>query len=63
MTRILSIIGREFFQVALITYLLLELVEVLRAGAVSNFFDTRYVLFLAMGSALAMVLPASSRCE
>lgn len=51
-----NIIGKEFFQVALVTYLLLTLAETLREGFVSNFFNMNYLLLVVLVSGVAMVL-------
>ena len=50
------IVGREFFGVALVTYLGLTLVETLLPGAVSNFFNLNYLLLVVLVTGVAMVL-------
>ena len=52
----LNIVGREFFQVSLVTYLGLTLGETLRPGFVSNFFNLNYVLLVVLVSGVVMVL-------
>jgi hypothetical protein len=51
-----NIAGREIFQVALVTYLLLTLAETLKEGFVSNFFNMNYLLLVVFVTGLAMVL-------
>jgi hypothetical protein len=48
--------SREFFQVFLVTYLLLTLAETYREGFVSNFFNINYLLAVVLVSGVAMVL-------
>jgi hypothetical protein len=48
--------SREFFQVFLVTYLLLTLAETFREGFVSNFFNINYLLAVVLVSGVAMVL-------
>jgi hypothetical protein len=47
--------SREFFQVFLVTYLLLTLAETFREGFVSNFFNINYLLAVVLISGVAMV--------
>jgi hypothetical protein len=58
----INIVGREFFQVFLVTYLLLTLAETWRQGFVSNFFNMNWLLLVVLVSGVAMVLtePAES---
>jgi hypothetical protein len=51
-----NVSSREFFQVFLVTYLLLTLAETYREGFVSNFFNINYLLAVVLVSGLAMVL-------
>jgi hypothetical protein len=51
-----NISSREFFQVFLVTYLLLTLAETYREGFVSNFFNINYLLIVVLLSGVAMVL-------
>jgi hypothetical protein len=51
-----NISSREFFQVFLVTYLLLTLAETFREGFVSNFFNINYLLLIVLVSGVAMVL-------
>lgn len=48
--------AREFFQVSLVTYLLLTLAETLRTGVVSNFFNLNYLLIVVVVSGAVMVV-------
>ena len=50
------IVAREFFQVSLVTYLLLTLAETLDTGFVSNFFNLNWLLLVVMATGVAMVL-------
>jgi hypothetical protein len=50
-----NISSREFFQVFLVTYLLLTLAETFREGFVSNFFNINYLLAVVLISGVAMV--------
>jgi hypothetical protein len=52
----LSIIGRELFQISLITYLLLVLLETFKSGSVSNFFNLNYLLFAVLITGIMMVI-------
>jgi hypothetical protein len=54
-----NISSREFFQVFLVTYLLLTLAETFREGFVSNFFSINYLLAVVLISGVAMVLTES----
>jgi hypothetical protein len=54
-----NISSREFFQVFLVTYLLLTLAETFREGFVSNFFNINYLLAVVLISGVAMVLTES----
>ncbi len=49
-------IGREFFQVMLITYLVLVVTETIRPGTVSNFFNLNWLLGAVLIFGLAMVI-------
>jgi hypothetical protein len=51
-----NISSREFFQVFLVTYLILTLAETYREGFVSNFFNINYLLIVVLLSGVAMVL-------
>jgi hypothetical protein len=51
-----NVSSREFFQVFLVTYLLLTLAETYREGFVSNFFNINYLLAVVLVSGVAMVL-------
>ncbi|MBW3538351.1 hypothetical protein KY386_02570 [Candidatus Parcubacteria bacterium] len=51
-----NIVAREFFQTALVTYLLLTLAETLREGFVSNFFNMNYLLLVVLVTGVVMVL-------
>jgi hypothetical protein len=53
---VINSFGREFFQVLLVTYLLLTLAETFREGIVSNFFNINYLLAVVLVSGVAMVL-------
>jgi hypothetical protein len=53
---LINISSREFFQVFLVTYLLLTLMETFREGFVSNFFNMNYLLLIVLVSGVAMVL-------
>jgi hypothetical protein len=55
-TTTINIVGREFFQVFLVTYLLLTLTETWRQGFVSNFFNMNWLLLIVLVSGVAMVL-------
>jgi hypothetical protein len=55
----ICVISREFFQVFLVTYLLLTLAETFREGFVSNFFNINYLLAVVLISGVAMVLTES----
>jgi hypothetical protein len=50
-----NVSSREFFQVFLVTYLLLTLAETFREGFVSNFFNINYLLAVVLISGVAMV--------
>jgi hypothetical protein len=52
----INVVTKEFFQVFLVTYLLLTLAETYREGFVSNFFNINYLLAVVLVSGLAMVL-------
>lgn len=52
----LNVIGREFFQASLVTYLVLTLTETLKEGFVSNFFNMNYLLAAVLVSGIMMVL-------
>jgi hypothetical protein len=52
----INIVGREFFQVFLVTYLLLTLAETFREGFVSNFFNMNWLLLVVLVSGIMMVL-------
>jgi hypothetical protein len=54
--RSVYIVAREFFQVSLVTYLLLTLAETLKTGFVSNFFNLNYLLIIVLVTGVAMVL-------
>jgi hypothetical protein len=58
-SNIIHTISREFFQVFLVTYLLLTLAETFREGFVSNFFNINYLLAVVLISGVAMVLTES----
>ena len=51
-----NIISKEFFQMALVSYLLLTLAETLRQGFVSNFFNMNYLLVVVLCTGVIMVL-------
>jgi hypothetical protein len=48
--------GREFFQNALVAYLLLVVAETLKEGVVSNFFNLNWLLGVVLVSGVVMVL-------
>jgi len=52
----IHIVGKEFFQVALITYLILVVADTVRAGAVSNFFSLNILLIIVLITGSAMVI-------
>jgi hypothetical protein len=52
----INIVGREFFQVFFVTYLLLTLAETFREGFVSNFFNMNWLLLVVLVSGIMMVL-------
>jgi hypothetical protein len=54
--KLINVSSREFFQVFLVTYLLLTLAETFREGFVSNFFNINYLLGVVLVSGVAMVL-------
>jgi hypothetical protein len=54
-----NVSSREFFQVFLVTYLLLTLAETFREGFVSNIFNINYLLAVVLISGVAMVLTES----
>jgi hypothetical protein len=51
-----NIVAKEFFQVSLVTYLLLTLAETVHEGFVSNFFNMNYLLMVVLITGVAMVL-------
>ncbi|MDB5178660.1 MAG: hypothetical protein JWN01_603 [Patescibacteria group bacterium] len=55
--------SREFFQVSLVTYLLLTLAEALKEGFVSNFFNMNYLLLVVLLAGVAMVLTEPAESE
>jgi hypothetical protein len=59
----INIIGREFFQVSLVTYLLLTLTEAIQEGFVSNFFNMNYLLIVVLITGVAMVLTEPAESE
>jgi len=48
--------SREFFQVGLVTYLVVTLAETLNTGMVSNFFNMNYLLLVVLVTGIVMVL-------
>jgi hypothetical protein len=54
--KVINVISREYFQVFLVTYLVLTLAETYREGFVSNFFNINYLLVVVLVSGVAMVL-------
>jgi regulator of PEP synthase PpsR (kinase-PPPase family) len=55
-SQVINIASKEFFQAALVTYLLLTLAETVKEGVVSNFFNMNYLLLLVLVTGVAMVL-------
>ncbi len=51
-----GVIFRDLFQVSLVTYLILLLLEIIKAGFVSFFFDTNILLWVTLVSGVVMVL-------
>jgi hypothetical protein len=51
-----NVVAKEFFQVSLVTYLLLTLAETLKEGFVSNFFNMNYLLVVVLVTGVGMVL-------
>ena len=57
MTRFkLYVLGREFFETSLITYMVLAVAEALRPGTVDNFFNPHILLGVVLASGLTMAL-------
>lgn len=52
----LHLVSKEWFQVALVTYLLLTLAETIQEGFVSNFFNLNYLLAVVLLTGVAMVI-------
>ncbi len=50
----LYVISREFFQVTLITYMFLIVVEIIFHGSVSNFFNTNILLIVILCTGVLM---------
>lgn len=57
----IGIIVNELFQVSLVTYLILLLVETLDKGFVSNAFNLNYLLAIVLVSGIIKVLPISQK--
>ncbi len=55
----LYIIARELFQAMLVTYMILIVVETLRSGYVSNFFNLNYLLIGVLITGIIMVITDS----
>ncbi|MBI3486025.1 hypothetical protein HY025_03700 [Candidatus Daviesbacteria bacterium] len=58
-----GIIFAELFQVSLVTYLILLVLETLQTGFVSNFFNMDVLFFIVLVSGIVMVLPTSEKKE
>lgn len=56
-----GIIVSELFQVSLVTYLILLLIETIDPGFVSNVFNLNYLLILVLVSGVLKVLPLSEK--
>lgn len=52
----INVIAQEVFQFSLVMYLMLYLIEMLKEGAVSTFFDIRIILGVVIFSGIVMVL-------
>ena len=55
----LYIASNELFQAALLTYMILTVVETLRQGTVSNFFNMNYLLAIVLVVGMVMVTTES----
>lgn len=55
-----SIIAREVFQVSLVTYLILLILESIKSGFVGNFVNINYLLPVILISGIAMTVLADS---
>jgi hypothetical protein len=53
---VLNIISKEFFQVALLTYLILALLESIQTGIISYFFNMNYLLSFVLLTGVLMVI-------
>ena len=51
-----SIIGKELFQISLLTYLALLLLETFRPGSVSNYFNLNYLVTASLITGVLMVM-------
>lgn len=59
----IHVLIKEFFQFALVAYLLLFLTETLKAGFVSYFFNLNILLGIVLGSGILMVLTSDDGVE
>jgi hypothetical protein len=57
---ILHTVSYEFFQVSLIVYMLLVLVEILQPGVVSTFFNINYLLLFVLITGIISVISQST---